>query len=153
MTTVYLAGKMTGLTIQEMTKWRIAATALLSDDFHTYNPAATPLSNRLTDREIVDSNKFQIRNSDVVLVELDHEDVSIGTIGEIVFARENGKPVIAWGSAKKVIEHPWVKEHITIHFPGLIEAVDYIKRNYCKRRPNKVREGGCELVWEKTLFH
>lgn len=132
MTNVYLAGKITGLSKEEMSEWRTLAADLLWGHFSIYNPAATDLSIRLTSREIVDSNKFQIRHSDIVLVELNHDDVSIGTIGEIVFARENGKPIIAWGKAEKVVNHPWVKDHITIHFFELKEAVDYIFQNYRK---------------------
>lgn len=133
MTTVYLAGGMAGLTKEEMSAWRMMAHNRLWNEFHVFDPSDTPLSERLTDREIVDSNKFQIRNSDVVLVELDHDRASIGTIGEIVFAREQGKPVIAWGRAYNIINHPWIKEHITIHFEKLEDAVQYINRNYRKR--------------------
>lgn len=132
MATVYLAGKMTGLTKEQMSRWRNSAAILLTKNgFLVLNPVNVPLSKELTGREIVDNNKFQIRSSDVILVELDHEDVSIGTIGEIIFARELGKPVIAWGKAKGIIEHPWVREHLTMHFPELEEAVMYIIQNYC----------------------
>lgn len=130
MNTIYLAGKMTGLTRAQMSWWREYAVDLLMGHFRIHDPASTKLSESLTNREIVDSNKFQIMHSNIVLVELDHEDVSIGALGEIVFARENGKPVIAWGKARRVIEHPWVQEHITIHFPRLESAVAYVIQNY-----------------------
>lgn len=133
MTTVYLAGKMAGLTKEEMSEWRNQATSWLWEGFYVYDPSDTPLSENLTSREIVDSNKFQIRNSDLILVELNHDDVSIGTIGEIVFAREHGKPVVAWGGASKIVEHPWVQDHITIHFPDLLSATRYINKNYRKK--------------------
>jgi nucleoside 2-deoxyribosyltransferase len=133
-TTVYLAGKMAGLTPEEMSGWRSIAAGLLpeSGGFSILNPVDVRLSRATSPREIVDSNKYQIRNSDLVLAELDHGDVSLGTIGEIVFAREVGKPVIAWGTAYDIINHPWVQEHITIHFHRLTDALDYILFNYKK---------------------
>lgn len=132
MTTVYLAGKMTGLTPAQMSGWRVESFIHL-EGFEVFDPVDTQLTDPPTSREIVDSNKYQISNSDVVLVELNHEEVSIGTIGEIVFAKGIGKPVIAWGGAMGVVNHPWVQEHITAHFKELGQAVDYINHNYRKR--------------------
>lgn len=132
MTTVYLAGKMIGLTMEEMAGWRIHAKTLLGNDFQTLDPVETELTKGATSRAIVDINKFQIRHSDVLLVELNHEAVSIGTIGEIVFAREHGKPIIVWGTAENIINHPWVKDHITVCFSSLYMASQYIKDNYLK---------------------
>lgn len=126
---VYLAGKMTGLTKEEMSAWRNGAKTLLAGKFAVLNPVDIQLSTWLTDREIVDSNKFQILNSDIVLAEMNFPDVSIGTIGEIVFARLNNKPVIAWGRAG-FVTNPWIREHITIHFQDLKSAVNYIMENY-----------------------
>ena len=130
MTTVYLAGKMTGLSLEEMSTWRLHAKALLGDDFQILDPSEIEQAEKMTRRAIVDHNKFQIRHSDIVLAELNHESVSIGTLGEIVFARENGKLVITWGKAEKITGHPWVEEHATLHFPDLSSAARYIKDNY-----------------------
>lgn len=129
--TVYLAGKMAGLTLDQMNSWRSCAEqALRPHGFIPLNPVSTKLGEDPSDREIVDSNKFQILKSTVVLVELDNVQVSIGTIGEIVFAREHRKPVIAWGSAHNIIDHPWVKEHTTVHFYELTDAIKYLIENY-----------------------
>lgn len=130
--TVYLAGKMSGLTQEEMTAWRIqAANELQKHGFKIMDPTTQSFNfDQFTSREVVDSNKFQIRNSDIVLAELNHENVSIGTIGELVFAREIGKPVIVWGTATGVIEHPWVDEHSTKIFYELSAAIKYIIDNY-----------------------
>ncbi|ABO49728.1 hypothetical protein Dred_1194 [Desulforamulus reducens MI-1] len=138
MATVYLAGKMTGLSLEEMSGWRKRAAGLLHDHgFNTLNPFEVfkiEIAHKLqtSTREIVDSNKYQIRHSDVVLVELDHADISIGTIGEIVYAKEQGKPVICWGKAEKVINHPWVWEHITAAYNNLEEALVCIIDKYNK---------------------
>jgi nucleoside 2-deoxyribosyltransferase len=135
MITVYLAGKMTGLTYQQMTEWRyIAKHHLSAHGIVSLDPATQPLNGGTwTPREVVDSNKYQIRHSDVVLAELNYDNVSIGTIGELVYAREHNKPVIAWGKAS-IIEHPWVQEHTTKIFGTLAEAVDYLVGNYHYRK-------------------
>jgi nucleoside 2-deoxyribosyltransferase len=129
---VYLAGKMDGLTRVQMAGWRDKAKKVLEAcGFDCLDPTDLSSCNYVPNsREIVDNNKFHIRNCAVVLAELDHEEVSIGTIGEIIFARELGKPVIAWGTAKRVINNPWVTEHATIICEDMGDAVDYILSNY-----------------------
>ena len=133
-TVVYLAGKMTGLPVKSASQWRIKAAQELGRDldFAVLNPVQTEFTTGGIEREIVGCNKFQIRNSDVILAELDHEDVSIGTVCEIVFAHMLGKPVVVWGMAFNVVCHPWVKQHTTARFNTLEEALKYILRNYRK---------------------
>ena len=132
MTTVYLAGAMFGLTLEDMNGWRMSvARELLSCGFAVLNPVDTDFGPEPTGREITDSNEFQIRHSDVVLAEFNRETVSIGTVGEVVFAWMINKPVITWGGAVYV-EHPWIRERTTRHFASLGDAVDYIVRNYSK---------------------
>jgi nucleoside 2-deoxyribosyltransferase len=129
---VYLAGKMTGLSPREMNGWRESAADNLSNcGFSVLNPAEQALNSQkvYTAREVVDSNKFQIQNCSVVLAELDHDDVSIGTIGELVYARSIGKPIIGWGTAK-ITGHPWVVEHTTKIFVTCEDAVNYLINNY-----------------------
>lgn len=137
-TTVYLAGKMTGLTYEEMMEWRIHAENFLripdtgESKFRIINPVDTDFGTTPSKREMVHSNKFQISNSDIVLAELNHEEVSIGTLFEIAYANEKGKPVIVWGKNKKIIDHLWVEESITKAFDTLFDACVYIRRNYYK---------------------
>ena len=134
MTTVYLAGKMSGLTFGEMTAWRVKAeNELKKNGFKVLDPTASFAKEKdATPREIVDNNKYQIKWSDIILAELNHNNISIGTIGELVFSREWNKPVIAWGCAKSVINHPWVQEHVTKIFERMEDAVQYIIDCYKK---------------------
>ena len=129
--TVYLAGKMSGLSKEEMNGWREAATdKLLEAGYKILNPVETDFGTNVSDSEIIHSNDFQIRHSDIILAELDYEQISIGTICEIVEARRQGKPVIAWGTAYSIINHPHIRGRITRHCEDLENAVQYIIENY-----------------------
>ena len=132
--TVYLAGKMAGLSLEEMSEWRkVAKDILIPNGFAVLDPVDVYKveHNKATSREIVDSNKYQIRHSDIVLAELNHDQLSIGTLGELVFAREMGKVVIAWGGAG-FVDHPWVQEHVTVLYGSLRDALKCICNKYSK---------------------
>jgi len=129
--TVYLAGKMSGLSKEEMNGWREVSTdKLLEAGYKVLNPVETDFGTNVSDSEIIHSNDFQIRHSDIILAELDYEQISIGTICEIVEARRQGKPVIAWGTAYSIINHPHIRGRITRHCEDLENAVQYIIENY-----------------------
>lgn len=122
---------MTGLTHEEMSAWREkAADALFKGGFRTLNPVAASLRPHPSNREIRDSNRYQIDNSDVILAELDHKQISVNTLAEIVYAGVKNKPVIIWGTNYALIDQPWISESMTTMFRTLDEAVDYIVRNY-----------------------
>lgn len=129
---VYLAGKMQGLTIEEMTGWRIhAARKLKEAGFEIYDPTMTKLADVQVGRAITGSNKYHMKNSDIVLMEFDFPEVSIGTVGEAVYSCEKlNIPVIAWGRAFHIVNHPWVCDHLTAHFEKLDDAVEHIAANY-----------------------
>ena len=56
MATVYLAGKMTGLTHEEMNAWRkLAEKALAEHGFRVLNPVNSPLRKYPSNREIRDN--------------------------------------------------------------------------------------------------
>lgn len=121
---------MAGLTRGQMNGWRTRATReLAKHGFTALNPVNTDLGNNPIAREITSSNKYQIQHSDIVLAEFDRDEVSKGTVGEVVFASLLGKPVITWGGSGHA-EHPWIKDHSVRHFTDLAEAVGYIVRNY-----------------------
>lgn len=125
MINVYLAGKITGLTMEEATRWRIKAKELLKDVAIVKDPTAFQPP---TPKTIVVTNKLQILESHVVLAEFEHLDVSIGTVGEIVFATEHKIPVVVWGRLE-LIQNPWIQEHSIFQALSLEDAVDFIKYN------------------------
>ena len=131
--TVYLAGKMTGLSEDEINGWREEARAFLQDNgFKVLNPADNPyrFDPEVTPKEIVANNKYQIDHSDIILAELDHLAISHGTNAEIVYAGVLGKPVIVWGRNEEIAATPWIAEHTTRRFIELQDALEYIVCNW-----------------------
>lgn len=128
---VYIAGPMSCLTPDEIFTYRNDIRNTLSyyglryidpiDSFDYYNPSQYEPS------EILCANKLQIDKSDIVLADfrLQEAAYSIGTIGEIVYAADHHKPVVAIGPTDNMT-HPWIAGHISVRFYTLEEACDYI---------------------------
>ncbi len=129
---IYLAGKISGLTQAEASKWRVKAIfSLLRVGIKAHNPLeGFDINGQYEPQEIVIRNKYYIDKSDIILAEMDYREPSPGTIGEIVYAAMKGKPVITWGRAE-YNERAWIKAHVTKHFETLEEAIDYIIAMYC----------------------
>lgn len=130
---VYLAGKMSGLTFEEMNSWREKASTLLKEnsDIHTENPChyynfeIDPTS--FTDKECKEFDLWLVENCNLVLVNLDYPN-SIGTAIELHMAHDIWKkPVIAFGTT---INHPWIELSITKKCKTLEEAVEHILNFY-----------------------
>ena len=119
-----MAGKMSGLTRDEMKKWRNEAKGKIKGA--TMDPTETNFST-FEVAEIVASNKMMINRSDIVLAEFTHKEHSIGTIGEVVYAHTIGKPVVAFGRPE-IIANPWIMGHITAGYENLHEAVDFVNK-------------------------
>ena len=76
----------------------------------------------------------QLKNSDIVLVNLDSIDMSIGTAQEIFYAYLLNIPIIGFiEDEESTYIHPWIKEEVDKIFVGensKDDAVDYIKVYY-----------------------
>jgi len=122
---VYLAGGMEGLSREQMTAWRTTAKEKLkAAGVKSLDPTAVSLGGNPTSAVIVQSNKFAIRNSMVVLAEVEERNpVSIGTIGEIVYAFHVNKPVIIFGKGARK-NHPWLVAHAAVVKETLDEAIE-----------------------------
>ena len=133
---LYLAGPITGLTLQDASDWRENELMLASLAKHGYiclNPLRekahlmefedTPLPARYTPEQEefeVSNDLDDINKSAAVLANLrDAERVSIGTVWEIGYATAKGKPVIT------VLEPGGVHDHLFIHNASLkvVESV------------------------------
>lgn len=96
--------------------------------FYSYNDSS------YTEKEVMRYDLKQLKNSDIVLVNLDSIDMSIGTAQEILYAYLLNIPIIGFiEDEESTYIHPWVKEEVDKIFVGensKDEAVDYIKTYY-----------------------
>lgn len=135
--TVYEAGKMSGLTLEQMNNWRIEATELLNlysnNRIHTINPVDyynfEMDRNTYTDKEVMEFDLQMVKHSNLILVNLEYPD-TIGTAIELfASARIWDIPVIGFG-IDKIDPHPWMKLCLTKTCKTLEEVVIYIVEYY-----------------------
>ena len=139
---IYLAGKMSGLTYEEMNSYRVelkkqlllaaestdyAITVINPVDFYDFEEVRYQ-----SEAEIEDYDMAHVISSDIVIVNLEGLSSSDGTKFELRDANYHNKiPVIAFGD-KQLYDnlHPWVKRNITRVESSINDVVDYIKDFY-----------------------
>lgn len=139
---IYLAGKMSGLSFDEMNKWRSEVSQKLLVTAEYYNKTVNvvnPVSyynfeekRHQTEIEVEEYDLAHVNSSDIIIVNLAGLSNSIGTIIELHDAHYHRKiPVIAFGS-RELYEnlHPWVKNDITRVELNIDEVVAYIRDFY-----------------------
>lgn len=118
---VYLAGRIAGCSDSECNDWRSSAKSLLN--CNTLDPMVRDGRNvKMTPeiaKSIVEGDKLDIDNSDIVLVY--YEKPSVGTSMEILYAWQEGTPVIIV-SEKETSLSPWLTYHSYRIFKSLEEA-------------------------------
>ena len=139
---IYEAGKMSGLTYDEMNNWRRELKYKLEDEawnksyvidvinpVYFYNFESVKYQN---DTEVKDYDLAHVLSSDIIVVNLEGLDTSDGSKIEIHDAYYNNKiPVVAFGDKKLFEElHPWIKTSITRVEKDMDEVVNYIKDFY-----------------------
>lgn len=106
---VYLCGPINGCTDEEAKDWREAAKVRLP---RTRDPMKRDYRGKEAEcyREIVDLDKVDIDNSEIILVNYDKP--SVGTSMEIFYAWTKTIPVIVVCRPETVIS-PWLRYHST----------------------------------------
>lgn len=126
---VYLAGSVNGHdSLEAANGWREKATTELEKaGYGVLNPLRGRTLSDKNSRDIVDRDLGDIWKSDILLVEMDHEDKAyIGTAMEIRYAWELDLEIIIWGRANR--ESHWLKYHAHAWFDTLEDAIEYLKR-------------------------
>ena len=141
--TIYLAGKMSGLSDSEMRQWR----NLLKSELEKYSDMANYKTNIVSpcdyfnfeeqryqsEQEIMKFDLSLVKNSDIVIVNTNGLSSSIGSIIEVYEAWKNDIPVIAYdenGDYKTI--HSWLKCCITRADSCVIDICEYIKDFYMR---------------------
>ena len=138
---IYLAGKMSGLNYEEMSKWRSNIKARLekvASDTKTAVDVINPVSyyNFLNPRhkselEVMKFDLAKVKSSDLVVVKLSGLNTSIGSCIECYEAWKNEIPVLAFGDKDTYEQlHPWVQICITRWDKTYKETTEYIKDFY-----------------------
>lgn len=139
---IYEAGKMSGLTYNEMNDWRVELKnkLLIKAKFLKYELlVVNPVDfynfeeqRQQSENEIEEYDLSHVISSDVIVVNLSGLKDSIGTIIELHDAYYHNKiPVIAFGDYELYSQlHPWVKSKITRVEKNIDQVVDYIKDFY-----------------------
>lgn len=137
---LYLAGPIANCTDEECMGWRREVTKAWREMLDA-EPMGAFVGDRLLDpmrrdyrgsvgkiyHEIVDLDKRDIRNCDVMLV--NHFKPSIGTAMEMLYAWENEKMIILVNKTDWPDEQlsPWLLYHSTKIFPDFKSALEWIK--------------------------
>ena len=107
MKSIYLAGSINGCSDSECNDWRSEVKRHYPN---TIDPMVRDYRGKELEcyKEIVELDKQDILNSDVVLVR--YVKPSVGTSMEILFAHLNNKPVVVWTDPNTPIS-PWLLYH------------------------------------------
>jgi nucleoside 2-deoxyribosyltransferase len=131
---IYLAGCMSEHDrkgcFEKATSWRKTATKELSHtegkmklfdpcDNYTFNKEYNP-------KGVVNQNLAYLKNTDVILVNLEEIDKSPGTLFEIFYGYMNHIPIISFGESYLYDSQPHITESISMHFEEIYGATDYI---------------------------
>lgn len=119
---VYLCGPINGCTDSECTDWREATKLYFPNSI---DPMVRDYRGKEAEayREIVELDKRDIRNSDVILVNYDKP--SVGTSMEVFYAWTLGIPVVVV-AAKDARISPWLRYHSTCIVHSFSDALDKI---------------------------
>ena len=138
---IYEAGAMSGLTFVQMNTWReyfktaitqvaenIGVKICVVNPVDFYNFEFKKHQNEL---EIMKFDLSKVKKSDLVVVNLEGLNTSIGTIIECYEAYKRDIPVLAFGSDEDYEKlHPWVQCCITRHDKNYRECINYISDFY-----------------------
>lgn len=138
----YLAGAMTGLSLEEQFKWRNQVINAIR--YGDYDYAKNPIffsppvyynehtNVHKSEREVMEYDLYNLRKSDVVVVNFDtmESSRSIGTAMELALAKEYHKPVVALNKIGEEELHPWIRECVTRQCESMVELVRYLVEYY-----------------------
>lgn len=82
-----------------------------------------------TDKQCMDLFMYLLKKSDVLLVNLDNSNCSVGTGMEVEYALCNNIPIIAFGN-KPETWYKWVEISAAVILEDVEEALEYINNSY-----------------------
>ena len=142
--TIYLAGKMSGLSKNDYCNWRSELENVLNNranligaSIQIINPAKYfdfDNMDRHLEKEVMQFDLNMVRQSDIVIVNVNGVSSSIGTAIELYEANRLNIPVIAYTEGNVVDDiHPWIENCFSTVQMSKDELIDYIRDFYMVR--------------------
>lgn len=139
--TIYLGGKMGGLDFEEMNGWRKRLKLSLETYAESCNrniEVINPVDyfnfeevKHQNEREVMQFDLNKVRNSDLLIVNANGLNTSIGTAIEIYEANKLNIPVILYDEHNEYKNvHPWLQCCTTRVEPTMKNICEYIKEFY-----------------------
>lgn len=134
---IYLSGSMSGVSLEEQSKWRQKVTNAINHQYEHEKKALffNPVNyynykerQHKSEKEIMEFDLHNLRNSNLVIVNFNNI-WSIGTAMELMLAKEMHIPVIGWNSSGEEL-HPWLTECTTRLCDNLRETVEHVVNFY-----------------------
>lgn len=135
---IYLSGSMSGVSWEEQTKWRKQVMDAIK--YNGYHYEKKPVffdptrfynfeeKQQKSEREVMEFDLYNLRSSDLVIVNVNNQ-WSLGTMSELILAKEYRIPVIGWNSSGEKL-HPWLIECITRMCDNMRETVSHVAEFY-----------------------
>lgn len=134
---IYECGRMSGLSFEEMNNWRVflkTAITQVAENIGINVRVINPVDyynfrepKHQSELEPMNFDLARVKESDLVVVNLDGLKTSIGSIIECYEAWKNNIPVLAFGSKQDYENlHPWVQCCITRRDKNYRECINYI---------------------------
>jgi len=138
---IYLCGKCTGLSFEEMNGWRDKFSNYFIEnntEFFTpkiFNPCKA-FGQEWYERELTFSEKLKIKNfdlialkaSNILVVNCNKINSSVGSIYEIAVAKELQIPIVGFNISDDL--HDWIRVALDWECEDLIDAIACIETNY-----------------------
>ena len=134
---IYMAGGMSGISLEEQKKWRNQIRNEITYNCDTKKSPSfisppdyySPSTNKhKSEREVREFELSHVRKSDLIIVNY-NQPQSIGTAMELAIAKEYHIPVIGINQEGYKL-HPWLIECTTRMCDDIREAVDHVVNFY-----------------------
>lgn len=138
---IYLAGKMSGLSFNEMNEWRKNIKNIIKG-YAMYVGVNVSVINPVdyfnfeekkhkSELEVMKFDLNKVKSSDIIVVNMEGLNTSVGTCIELYEAYKRDIPVLAFGSEEKYNElHPWIQCFITRYDNDHYDTAFYINEFY-----------------------
>lgn len=123
---------MSGISWEEQTEWRRQVMDIINNSYHKksvtfFDPTRFynfKEKHQKSEREVMEFDLCNLRNSDLVIVNINNQR-SLGTMSELILAKEYRIPVIGWNSCDEEL-HPWLSECFTRMCDNISDTTEHV---------------------------